>query len=37
VVWAVGYERTRSPLPGMLAHPAGNLGITLLYVVLLRI
>jgi membrane protease YdiL (CAAX protease family) len=37
VVWAVGYERTGSLLPGMLAHAAGNLGITLLYVVLLRV
>jgi hypothetical protein len=36
-VWALTYERTRSLLPGMLAHAATNLTVTALYVVLLRL
>lgn len=35
-VWAVGYERTGSLLPGMLAHALSNLMSTVSFVVLLR-
>lgn len=36
MVWALGYERTRSLLPGMLAHAASNLLATSSFLVLLR-
>jgi membrane protease YdiL (CAAX protease family) len=35
-VWAVGYERTGSLLPGMVAHALSNLMSTVSFVVLLR-
>lgn len=36
MVWALGYERTRSLLPGMLAHAGSNLLATASFLVLLR-
>ena len=36
VLWALAYERTRSLLPGLLAHSANNLMSTLWVVGLLR-
>ena len=36
MVWALGYERTRSLLPGMLAHAGGDLLATASFLVLLR-
>src|SRR5262245_11368252 len=36
VLWAVAYERTRSVLPGLLAHSANNILSTLWVVALLR-
>jgi len=36
VLWAVAYERTRSVLPGLLAHSANNVLSTLWVVALLR-
>jgi hypothetical protein len=36
MVWALGYERTRSLLPGMLAHAGSNLLATTSFLVLLR-
>jgi membrane protease YdiL (CAAX protease family) len=36
MVWALGYERTRSLLPGMLAHAGSNLLATSSFLVLLR-
>ena len=36
VLWAIAYERTRSLLPGLLAHSANNLMSTLWMVGLLR-
>jgi uncharacterized protein len=36
VLWAVAYERTRSLLPGLLAHSANNVMSTLWVVALLR-
>ena len=36
MIWAVGYERTRSLLPGMVAHAASNLLTTASFLVLLR-
>jgi hypothetical protein len=36
MVWALGYERTRSLLPGMLAHGASNLLATTSFLLLLR-
>ena len=36
MVWALGYERTRSLLPGMLAHAASNLLATASFLLLLR-
>lgn len=36
MVWALGYERTRSLLPGMLAHAGSNLLATISFLVLLR-
>jgi membrane protease YdiL (CAAX protease family) len=36
VLWAVAYERTRSLLPGMIAHAANNVMSTLWVVALLR-
>jgi membrane protease YdiL (CAAX protease family) len=35
-IWAVGYERTGSLLPGMVAHALSNLMSTMSFVVLLR-
>jgi membrane protease YdiL (CAAX protease family) len=35
-VWALGYERTRSLLPGMLAHAGSNLLATTSFLLLLR-
>jgi membrane protease YdiL (CAAX protease family) len=37
VLWALAYERTRSLLPGMLAHAAGNLLATVIVLVTLRL
>jgi hypothetical protein len=36
MIWALGYERTRSLLPGMLAHAASNLLATTSFLLLLR-
>ena len=36
MVWALGYERTRSLLPGMLAHAGSNLLATSSFLLLLR-
>jgi uncharacterized protein len=36
MVWALGYERTRSLVPGILAHAASNLLATLSFLLLLR-
>jgi len=36
MIWALGYERTRSLLPGMLAHAASNLMATTSFLLLLR-
>ena len=36
ILWAVAYERTRSLLPGLLAHSANNIMSTLWVVALLR-
>jgi len=36
-IWALGYERTRSLLPGILAHAAGNLLATTSFLALLRV
>jgi membrane protease YdiL (CAAX protease family) len=36
MIWALGYERTRSLLPGMLAHAASNLLATAGFLLLLR-
>lgn len=36
MVWALGYERTRSLLPGMVAHAASNLLATGSFLLLLR-
>jgi hypothetical protein len=36
MIWALGYERTRSLLPGMLAHAASNLLATASFLLLLR-
>ncbi|MGH7349876.1 MAG: lysostaphin resistance A-like protein [Candidatus Rokuibacteriota bacterium] len=36
MVWALGYERTRSLLPGVLAHAASNLLATTSFLLLLR-
>jgi membrane protease YdiL (CAAX protease family) len=36
MIWALGYERTRSLLPGMLAHAASNLMATSSFLLLLR-
>ena len=36
VLWAVAYERTRSLLPGMLAHAAGNVQVTAIVLATLR-
>ena len=37
VLWALAYERTRSLLPGLLAHSANNVMSTLWVVGLLRL
>jgi membrane protease YdiL (CAAX protease family) len=36
LLWAIAYERTRSLLPGILAHAANNLSVTVIYLFLLR-
>jgi membrane protease YdiL (CAAX protease family) len=36
LLWAIAYERTRSLLPGILAHAANNLSVTVTYLLLLR-
>lgn len=36
MVWALGYERTRSLLPGILAHAASNLLATTSFLLLMR-
>ena len=36
VLWALAYERTRSVLPGMLAHAAGNVQATAIVLAILR-
>ena len=37
VLWAVAYERTRSLLPGMLAHAASNIQATAIVLATLRV
>jgi CAAX protease family protein len=37
ILWALAYERSRSLLPGMVAHAVNNLSVTLAYIVLLRL
>jgi hypothetical protein len=36
MIWALGYQGTRSLLPGMLAHAASNLLATATFLLLLR-
>jgi hypothetical protein len=36
MIWALGYERTRSLVPGILAHAASNLLATTSFLLLLR-
>ena len=36
VLWAVAYERTKSLLPGMLAHSASNIQATAITLATLR-
>jgi hypothetical protein len=36
VLWAMAYERTRSLLPGMLAHAASNVQASLIVLLTLR-
>ena len=36
VLWAIAYERTRSLLPGMLAHAASNIQATAIVLATLR-
>ena len=37
VLWAVAYERTRSLLPGILAHAANNVQATAIVLATLRL
>lgn len=37
LLWAIAYERTRSLVPGILAHAANNLSVTVTYLFLLRL
>jgi hypothetical protein len=37
ILWALAYERTRSLLPGMLAHAVNNLLVTVGFVWLVRV
>jgi membrane protease YdiL (CAAX protease family) len=37
ILWALAYERSRSLLPGMVAHAVNNLSVTITYIVLLRL
>jgi membrane protease YdiL (CAAX protease family) len=37
ILWALAYERSRSLLPGILAHAANNLSVTVTYLVMLRL
>jgi uncharacterized protein len=37
ILWALAYERSRSLLPGMVAHAVNNLSVTITYLVLLRL
>ena len=37
VLWAIAYERTRSLLPGMLAHAASNIQATAIVLATLRV
>jgi hypothetical protein len=37
ILWALAYEKSRSLLPGIIAHAVNNLSVTLTYLVLLRL
>ena len=37
IIWALAYERSRSLVPGILAHAVNNLSVTVTYLVLLRL
>jgi uncharacterized protein len=37
ILWALAYERSRSLLPGIVAHAVNNLSVTITYLVLLRL
>jgi membrane protease YdiL (CAAX protease family) len=36
IIWALAYERSRSLVPGILAHAVNNLSVTITYLVMLR-
>jgi membrane protease YdiL (CAAX protease family) len=36
ILWALVYERSRSLWPGIVAHAANNLAVTVTYLILLR-
>jgi membrane protease YdiL (CAAX protease family) len=37
ILWALAYEKSRSLLPGILAHAVNNLSVTVTYLVLVRL
>ncbi|HEU5191442.1 MAG TPA: type II CAAX endopeptidase family protein [Methylomirabilota bacterium] len=37
ILWALAYEKSRSLLPGIVAHAVNNLSVTVTYLVLLRL
>ncbi|HKZ04975.1 MAG TPA: CPBP family intramembrane glutamic endopeptidase [Methylomirabilota bacterium] len=37
ILWALAYERSRSLLPGIVAHAVNNLSVTVTYLVMLRL
>jgi membrane protease YdiL (CAAX protease family) len=37
MLWALAYERSRSLLPGIVAHAVNNLSVTVTYLLLLRL
>jgi uncharacterized protein len=37
ILWALAYERSRSLLPGIVAHAVNNLSVTVTYLILLRL
>lgn len=37
ILWALAYERSRSLLPGIVAHAANNLAVTVTYLVMMRL